>query len=59
MVRHEAAEALGGIADPGCIDLLQQLQDDSDRIVADSCVVALDMLEFERSGEMEYVDLGR
>ena len=57
MVRHEAAEALGGIADPACIELLQHHTQDADRIVADSCEVALDMLAFEQSGDFEYVVL--
>ena len=59
MVRHEAAEALGGIADPGCVELLQCHTKDPDQIVADSCEVALDMLHFEQSGDLDYVDMGR
>ena len=39
MVRHEAAEALGAIADPECLQLLTDFCQDSDAIVADSCVV--------------------
>ena len=58
MVRHEAAEALGSIADASCIELLQCHRQDPDPIVADSCEVALDMLAFEHSGELHYVDLG-
>lgn len=59
MVRHEAAEALGGIADSTSIELLQAYRSDHDPIVADSCEVALDMLAFEQSNDFEYVDLGR
>ena len=57
MVRHEAAEALGSIADPECIELLKRYAADPDSIVADSCIVALDMLEYQVSGEFEYVGL--
>ena len=39
MVRHEAAEALGAIAEPQCIQLLKEFQADQEPIVADSCVV--------------------
>ena len=56
MVRHEAAEALGSIAAPECLDLLKQYAQDADPIGADSCIVALDMLEHEQSGEFEYAE---
>lgn len=56
MVRHEAAEALGAIAAPGCVELLQAHAADEEPIVAHSCVVALDVLEFEKSGSFEYAD---
>lgn len=47
MVRHEAAEALGAIADPECLQLLTDFCQDPDAIVADSCVVrALLVLRF-------------
>lgn len=39
MVRHEAAEALGAIADPGSLHLLTQHCSDPEPIVADSCKV--------------------
>ena len=102
MVRHEAAEALGAIADARCNALLQvrspQLQratgacwmslhahcaclrgrasclccawakrsrcavqehcSDAEPIVAQSCLVALDMLAYEASGDFEYADVG-
>ena len=54
MVRHEAAEALGAIADPGCISLLEAHCQDSEPVVADSCRVALDMLAHEHSGAFQY-----
>jgi deoxyhypusine monooxygenase len=58
MVRHEAAEALGSIGDDRCLKLLQAFSRDAEPIVAESCVVALDMLEHEQSGEFQYADTG-
>ncbi|KAL6629157.1 hypothetical protein ACP70R_028922 [Stipagrostis hirtigluma subsp. patula] len=51
MVRHEAAEALGSIADQGSIALLEEFAKDPKPIVSQSCEVALSMLEYERSGK--------
>ncbi|WOL13285.1 hypothetical protein Cni_G22054 [Canna indica] len=51
MVRHEAAEALGSIADGECVALLEEFTLDPEPIVSQSCEVALSMLEFERSGK--------
>ena len=47
MVRHEAAEALGGIATPEVLPHLKEWmqRDDSPRVVRESCQVALDMYE--------------
>ncbi len=58
MVRHEAAEALGSIADERCLQLLKQYCADASPIVAHSCEVALDMLDFETSQGFEYADIG-
>ncbi|KAG2432974.1 hypothetical protein HXX76_008702 [Chlamydomonas incerta] len=58
MVRHEAAEALGAIADRVTLELLRQYAADPEPIVAHSCVVALDVLEFEQAGGFEYADKG-
>mmetsp|Transcript_6026 Transcript_6026/g.16795 ORF Transcript_6026/g.16795 Transcript_6026/m.16795 type:complete len:338 (+) Transcript_6026:168-1181(+) len=58
MVRHEAAEALGAIAEPWTYKMLKEYSQDSDPIVADSCIVALDMLAHEESGTFEYADTG-
>eukprot|EP00892_Ulva_mutabilis_P000200 jgi/Ulvmu1/10180/UM006_0136.1 len=58
MVRHEAAEALGAIADDSCMEILKKYCTCSEPIVADSCIVALDMIEYERSGAFEYADPG-
>ncbi|XP_047325917.1 deoxyhypusine hydroxylase-like [Impatiens glandulifera] len=51
MVRHEAAEALGSIADEQCIVLLEEFSKDPEPIVSQSCEVALSMLEFEKEGK--------
>ncbi|KAM0788018.1 hypothetical protein ACM66B_006217 [Microbotryomycetes sp. NB124-2] len=53
MVRHEAAEALGGIATDDCLPVLQEFARNADapRVVRESCEVALDMFEYERSNE--------
>ncbi len=58
MVRHEAAEALGSIATPPCLALLQAHSGDADPVVAHSCQVALDMLRHEQSGAFQYADMG-
>jgi deoxyhypusine monooxygenase len=55
MVRHEAAEALGSLGDEtGVEDTLRKFLNDPDQVVRDSVVVALDMAEFEKNGEVEY-----
>ena len=55
MVRHEAAEALGSLGDEeGVEDVLRKFLDDPEQVVRESIVVALDMAEFEKNGEMEY-----
>jgi deoxyhypusine monooxygenase len=55
MVRHEAAEALGSLGEEdGVEDILKQFLDDREQVVRDSVIVALDMANFERSGETEY-----
>ncbi|KAL1605706.1 deoxyhypusine hydroxylase [Nothophoma quercina] len=55
MVRHEAAEALGSLGDEeGVEDTLRRFLNDPEQVVRDSCIVALDMAEFEKNGETEY-----
>ncbi|THZ50568.1 deoxyhypusine hydroxylase [Aureobasidium pullulans] len=55
MVRHEAAEALGSLGDEeGVEETLKKFLNDADQVVRDSIIVALDMAEFEKNGEMEY-----
>ncbi|KAJ8323308.1 deoxyhypusine hydroxylase [Batrachochytrium dendrobatidis] len=56
MVRHEAAEALGSIAYPECFQVLQKFVNDPEQVVRESCVIGLDMLEHESSGEFQYAN---
>jgi len=56
MVRHECAEALGAIATPEATKLLENYLHDTDRVVRESCVVALDMSEYENSDQFQYAD---
>ena len=58
MVRHEAAEALGSLGEEGGVeDVLRRFLDDEEQVVRESVVVALDMAEFERTGQAEYAVL--
>lgn len=55
MVRHEAAEALGSLGEePGVEDILKRFLNDSEKVVRESVIVALDMAEFEKTGQTEY-----
>ncbi|KAI0926845.1 deoxyhypusine hydroxylase [Taiwanofungus camphoratus] len=58
MVRHEAAEALGGIATPEVLPYLKEWMQrpDAPRVVRESCQVAIDMWEYENSGEFQYAN---
>lgn len=56
MVRHEAAEALGSIGKDECLDVLKRYRGDQERVVKESCEVALDMLEYENSDQFQYAD---
>ncbi|XP_008546780.1 deoxyhypusine hydroxylase [Microplitis demolitor] len=56
MVRHECAEALGSIAHPECQQILNNYLNDKKRVVRESCVIALDMCEYENSPEFQYAD---
>lgn len=56
MVRHECAEALGSIAKEPCVEVLKQYLHDKERVVKESCEVALDMSEYENSPEFQYAD---
>lgn len=58
MVRHEAAEALGSLGDEeGVEDILKGFLNDPEQVVRDSIVVALDMADFERNGDIEYASI--
>jgi len=55
MVRHEAAEALGSLGEEeGVEDILKRFLNDGEQVVRESVIVALDMAEFEKGGEVEY-----
>ncbi|XP_066153120.1 deoxyhypusine hydroxylase [Euwallacea fornicatus] len=56
MVRHECAEALGAIATEECIDVLNKYLNDDKRVVKESCIIALDMCEYENSPEFQYAN---
>ncbi|KAI0712538.1 ARM repeat-containing protein [Earliella scabrosa] len=58
MVRHEAAEALGGIATPEVLPHLKEWmkRPDAPRVVRESCQVAIDMWEYENSNEFQYAN---
>ncbi|KII90541.1 hypothetical protein PLICRDRAFT_173942 [Plicaturopsis crispa FD-325 SS-3] len=53
MVRHEAAEALGGIGTPEVLPHLQawMTRPDAPEVVRESCQVAIDMWEYENSDQ--------
>ncbi|KAH8109311.1 deoxyhypusine hydroxylase [Phellopilus nigrolimitatus] len=58
MVRHEAAEALGGIATPEVLPYLKEwmTRPDAPQVVRESCQVAIDMWEYENSDQFQYAD---
>ncbi|XP_043266455.1 deoxyhypusine hydroxylase isoform X2 [Venturia canescens] len=56
MVRHECAEALGSIAHPDCAKILNDYVNDEKRVVRESCIIALDMCEYENSPEFQYAN---
>lgn len=56
MVRHECAEALGAIATPECLSILNKYLEDNKRVVSESCAIALDMCEYENSLEFQYAN---
>ena len=46
MVRHEAAEALGVLGEDSCRKILSEFVRDNDPVVAESCLLALDMQQY-------------
>jgi len=63
MVRHEAAEALGGITmdEKDGAQVLEELRDwikkpEAPEVVRQSCEIAVDMWEYENSDQFQYAD---
>nr|XP_004654772.2 deoxyhypusine hydroxylase [Jaculus jaculus] len=56
MVRHECAEALGAIARPACLAALRAHADDPERVVRESCEVALDVHAHLSGPAFQYAD---
>jgi deoxyhypusine monooxygenase len=55
MVRHEAAEALGSLGEEeGVEEVLKRFLSDKEDVVRESVIVALDMVDYEQSGQTEY-----
>ena len=56
MVRHEAAEALGAIGNRIAMSTLEKFADDDEIVVAESCEVAIDLLNWVSSDRLDYTD---
>ena len=56
MVRHEAAEALGAIGNRTAMSTLEKFALDEEVVVAESCEVAIDLLNWVSSKKLEYTD---
>lgn len=56
MVRHECAEAIGSIATPDCVKILEKYLKDKEPVVKESCEVALDITDYENSGDFQYAN---
>jgi deoxyhypusine monooxygenase len=54
MVRHECAEALGAIGEPASVPVLRRFLRDPHPEVAESCEVALDLIAWMASKDLEY-----
>ena len=46
----------GSIATDDCMKVLEDYLQDKERVVKESCVVALDMCEYENSEDFQYAD---
>ena len=56
MVRHEAAEALGAIGNRIAMSTLEKFAMDDEVVVAESCEVAIDLLNWVSSDRLDYSD---
>ena len=56
MVRHEAAEALGSIATDDVLPIISKYSKDNQRVVKESCQVALDMHQYWNNSEIDNVN---
>ena len=54
MVRHEAAEALGAIGNRSAMTTLEKFVNDDEIVVAESCEVAIDLLNWVSSKRLDY-----
>ncbi|MDP6986157.1 MAG: HEAT repeat domain-containing protein [Candidatus Thalassarchaeaceae archaeon] len=54
MVRHEAAEALGAIGNRSAMVTLEKFVNDEEIVVAESCEVAIDLLNWVSSKRLDY-----
>ena len=54
MVRHEAAEALGAIGNRDALSTLVKYSEDDEVVVAESCEVAIDLLNWVSSNRLDY-----
>jgi deoxyhypusine monooxygenase len=56
MVRHEAAESLGAVANEEVCQVLKEFTNDNSLPVSQSCAVALDIYEYNNSDQFQYAD---
>jgi len=54
MVRHECAETLGSIGTDECRHILEIYLNDKERVVRESCEVALDISDYVNSTDFQY-----
>ncbi|CAF2358195.1 unnamed protein product [Rotaria sp. Silwood2] len=54
MVRHECAETLGSIGSDECRHILETYLNDKERVVRESCEVALDISDYVNSTDFQY-----
>ncbi|CAF3684145.1 unnamed protein product [Rotaria sordida] len=54
MVRHECAETLGSIGTDECRHILETYLNDKERVVRESCEVALDISDYVNSADFQY-----